>query len=172
MRKIRYSVAMSLDGYISGPNGDADWIVIDPELNFSELWAQFDTLLMGRRTYEAATARLGKSSMQGMKVVVVSRTLKQADYPDTTILPELTRDNIQALRSQSNKDIWLMGGGELFHCLLEMRDVDTVEVSIVPVLLGGGTALLLPPAQHTKLILTNHKIYRSGLASLHYDVPR
>ena len=60
MRKIRYSVAMSLDGYIAGPNGEADWIVIDPEFNFGELWAQFDTLLMGRRTYEAAIARLGK----------------------------------------------------------------------------------------------------------------
>jgi dihydrofolate reductase len=48
MPKIRYSVAMSLDGYIAGPNGEADWIVIDQEFNFAELWAQFDTLLMGR----------------------------------------------------------------------------------------------------------------------------
>ena len=57
MRKIRYGVAMSLDGYIAGPNGDADWIVRDPEVNFAEIWAQFDTLLMGRGTYEYATTR-------------------------------------------------------------------------------------------------------------------
>jgi hypothetical protein len=92
MRKIRYAVAMSLDGYIAGPNDEADWIPLDPEVNFGELWAQFDTLLMGRRTYEAAIARLGKWSMQGLKTFVVSRTLRQADHPDVTILSELGRD--------------------------------------------------------------------------------
>jgi dihydrofolate reductase len=170
MRKIRYGVAMSLDGYIAGPNGEADWIVSDPEFNFGELWAQFDTLLMGRRTYEAAIARLGKSAMQGRKIVVVSRTLQQADHPETTILSELTHERIQALRTQSGKDIWLMGGGEIFRLLLEMHEVDTVEVSIVPVLLGGGVALLPPPAQQTKLKLSSHKVYRSGQVSLIYDV--
>src|SRR6266498_1461744 len=60
MRKIRYAVAMSLDGYIAGPNGEADWIGIDPEVDFAAIWAQFDTLLMGRRTYEAASKRLGR----------------------------------------------------------------------------------------------------------------
>ena len=65
MRKIRYAVAMSLDGYIAGPKGEADWIVMDPEVNFGELWAQFDTVLMGRRTYEAAVARLGEAAFEG-----------------------------------------------------------------------------------------------------------
>jgi dihydrofolate reductase len=170
MRKIRYGVAMSLDGYIAGPNGEADWIVSDPEFNFGELWAQFDTLLMGRRTYEAAIARLGKSAIQERKIVVISRTLQQADHPETTILSELTHERIQALRTQSGKDIWLMGGGEIFRLLLEMHEVDTVEVSIVPVLLGGGVALLPPPAQQTKLKLSSHKVYRSGQVSLIYDV--
>src|SRR5271155_1402290 len=111
MSKIRYIVAMSLDGYIAGANGEADWIVMDPDINFAELWAQFDTFLMGRRTYEAAIARLGESSLRGRKTVVVSRTLRPADHPHLTILPNLTRDHIQSLRSQSIKDIWLMGGG-------------------------------------------------------------
>jgi dihydrofolate reductase len=135
MRKIRYSVAMSLDGYIAGPNGEADWIVIDPEMNFAELWAQFDTSLMGRRTYEAAMARLGEASMDRLKIIVVSRTLHQADHPKATILSELTREWLEALRAQKGKDIWLFGGGELFRLLVEMRVVDTVEVSIIPVLL-------------------------------------
>jgi dihydrofolate reductase len=170
MRKVRYGVAMSLDGYIAGPNGEADWIVMDPEINFAELWAQFDTLLMGRRTYEAAIARLGEASMQRMKTVVVSRTLRQADYPQVTIVSELTRESMQALRAKCSKDIWLLGGGELFNFLLGMREVDTVEVSVMPVLLGGGVALLPPPAQQTKLKLSEHKIYRSGIVSLVYEV--
>ena len=170
MRKIRYAVAMSLDGYIAGPKGEADWIVMDPEVNFGELWAQFDTVLMGRRTYEAAVARLGEAAFEGMKTVVVSRTMRHSDHPDITIIPELTRDGMQKLREQSGKDIWLCGGGELFRVLLEMRQVDTVEVRIMPVLLGTGVALLAPPAQQAKLKLSGHKIYRSGIVSLVYEV--
>jgi dihydrofolate reductase len=170
MTKIRYSVAMSLDGYIAGPNGEADWIVIDPELNFAELWAQFDTLLMGRHTYDVAIARLGKSSMRGRKVVVASRTLRPEDHPEITIVSELNREVIQTLRAHSNKDIWLMGGGDLFHFLLRMREVDTIEVTVIPVMLGGGVALLPPPARQTKLKLTSHRVYRSGTVSLTYEV--
>jgi dihydrofolate reductase len=168
MSKIRYIVAMSLDGYIAGPKGEADWIVMDPDINFAELWAQFDTLLMGRKTYDAAKSRLGEAFMQGMETVVVSRTLRPA--PNLTILSDLTRDRVQSLRAQSRKDIWLMGGGELFRSMRAMHEVDTVEVSIMPVLLGGGVPLLLPPSQRTMLKLSSHKMYRSGIVSLLYDV--
>jgi dihydrofolate reductase len=101
MRKIRYGVAMSLDGYIAGPKGEADWIVSDPKVNFAEIWAQFDTLLMGRRTYDAAKARLGETALQGVKTIVVSRTLRHA--PEVTIISELNRDRIEALRAQAEK---------------------------------------------------------------------
>jgi len=170
MKKIRYGVAMSLDGYIAGSNGEADWIVNDPEFNFAALWAQFDTLLMGRRTYDAAVSRLGRSSMKGRKVVVVSRTLRREDHPGVTIISELNRESIQTLRAQSSKDIWLFGGGELFTHLLAMKEVDTVEVSVIPVLLGGGIPLLPPPARTTQLKLSDHKIYRSGTLWLAYDI--
>src|SRR4051794_34502561 len=88
--RVRYCVAMSLDGYIAGPNGEADWIVMDPEMDFSALWAQFDTLLMGRRTYQAAVARLGASMAKTMKMVVASRTLRPEDHPGITIVSDLT----------------------------------------------------------------------------------
>jgi dihydrofolate reductase len=170
MKKIRYGVAMSLDGYVAGPNGEADWIVMDPDVDFAEIWAQYDTLLMGRRTYEAAIARLGKGAIEGRKTVVVSRTMRSPDHPEVSIFPEVNRDRLQSLRAQSSKDIWLFGGGELFSALLAMREVDTVEVSVIPVLLGGGVPLLRPPAQQTRLKLSGHKIYRSGRVSLVYDV--
>ena len=170
MSKIRYIVAMTLDGYIAGPNGEADWILMDPDVNFSELWAQFDTLLMGRKTYDAAKSRLGEGFMLGRKTVVVSRTLRAADHPNLTVLSNLTRDYIQSLRAQSVKDIWLMGGGELFRSMLAIHEVDTVEVSTMPVLTGGGVPLLPPPGQRTSLKLSGHRIYRSGIVSLVYDV--
>ncbi len=71
MRKIIYSVAMSLDGYLAGPNGEADWIVMDPEIDFMGMMARFDTILMGRRTFEAAQAMGGGESMPGFTSVVV-----------------------------------------------------------------------------------------------------
>jgi dihydrofolate reductase len=168
MSKIRYVVAMSLDGYIAGPKGEADWIVMDPDVNFAEMWAQFDTLIMGRKTYDAAKSRLGEAFMQGMKTVVVSRTLPPA--PNLTVLSDLTPEYAQSLRAQSRKDIFLLGGGELFRSMLAMNQVDTVEVSIMPVLLGGGIPLLLPSSQRTILTLSRHRIYRSGIVSLIYDV--
>ena len=170
MKRIRYGIAMTLDGYIAGPNGEADWIVSDPEVNFAEIWAQFDTLLMGRRTYDAARARLGEKALQGVKTIVVSRTLRHADHPKVTIFSELNRDWIEELRAQSGKDIWLMGGGELFRSMLEMGEVDTVEVAVMPVLLGEGVALLPSIAQQTKLKLSTYKVYRSGIVSLVYEV--
>ncbi|MFQ5528803.1 MAG: dihydrofolate reductase family protein [Gemmatimonadota bacterium] len=52
MRRVRYSVAASLDGFIAGPDGEFDWILMDPDIDFEALYGQFDTLLVGRRTFE------------------------------------------------------------------------------------------------------------------------
>jgi len=172
LRRVRYAGAMSLDGHIFGPNGEADWIVIDPEINFGEFWAQFDPLLMGRRTYETAIARLGRGVIHGMKTVVVSRTLRPSDHPEIAIISELNQDQMQVLRAQRGKDKWLFGGGELFRFLLPMREVNTVGVSVLPVLLGGGVKLLPSPAQQAKLRLSEHKVCRSGIVSLVYEVQK
>src|SRR5688572_17894414 len=80
MRRIRYRVACSLDGYIAGPNGEFDWIVSDPEMDFAALFKQFDTFIMGRRTYEIIPN--GGAAFEGMKVIVVSTTLRQEGHPD------------------------------------------------------------------------------------------
>lgn len=171
MRKIVYSVAMSLDGYLAGPNGEADWIVMDPEIDFAGMMARFDTILMGRRTFEATQALGNGGPMPGVTTVVVSQTLRQEDHPELTILSEDVRAALSRLRAGSGKDIWLFGGGSLFRSVLDFGMVDTIEVAVIPILLGGGIPLLPARSQRTTLRLVNNKVYTAtGILGLEYAV--
>jgi dihydrofolate reductase len=170
MRRVRYQVAMSLDGYIAGPNDEADWILMDPEIDFAALFAQFDTFLLGRRTFEVLSGMNPGISLK--RTYVVSRTLRQSDHADVTIVPdEKLEETVTALRGEeSSKDIWIYGGGVLFRSLLGAGLVDTVEVAVIPVLLGGGKPLLPSPARQANLKLTGHKVYKTGIVLLEYAV--
>ena len=168
MRRVRFSVAMSLDGYIAGPNGESDWIVIDPDIDFGELMGAFDTILLGRKTYEATRQQEGGGEMPGTQVYVFSRTLRQADCPGV-IVSDKPAETLAALKSTPGKDIWLFGGGLLFRSLLELGLVDAVEVAVIPILLGSGVPLLPHPAREAKLKLVKHRIYeKTGTVSLEY----
>jgi dihydrofolate reductase len=169
MRRIRFGVAASLDGFIAGPKGEADWIVIDPEIDFDAWNEAFDTVLMGRRSFETTGCRAWGF---GMKTVVISRTLRQQDHPDVLVVGDNVKRTLTALRRKPGKDIWLFGGGELFRSMLEMGLVDTVEVGVIPVLLGDGIPLFPSPFKQVKLKLTSHKAYKSGAIGLEYVVQR
>jgi dihydrofolate reductase len=170
MRRVRYVVAMSLDGYIAGPNGEVDWIIMDPEIDFQALFEQFDTFLMGRRTFEGMGGAGGGG--QGAQTIVFSSTLRQEDFPNVTIVSENPVDVLADLRSKPGKDIWLFGGGLLFRSFLEARLVDAVEVSVVPVLLGEGIPLLpsKPSSERFRLKLAGSRMYKTGIVSLEYAV--
>jgi dihydrofolate reductase len=168
MRKICYCVVMSLDGYIAGPNGEADWIVADPEIDFGAMFAKYDTLLMGRKTFERMV-EAGRASVPGMKMVVFSKTLRASEYPEVTMVADKLEETVAGLRAAPGKGIWLFGGGALFRSFLEKGLVDTVEIGLMPVLLGKGIQLLPPPAKTESLELVDQRVYKkSGIVTLTY----
>jgi dihydrofolate reductase len=173
MRRVRYCVAMSLDGYIAGPNGEHDWIAMDPDIDFAAMMGSFDTIVMGRKTYEAAKAMGGGGGgMPGMSAYVFSRTLGSKDCPKATVSAD-PRATIEALKAKPGKDIWLFGGGSLFKSMLAEGLVDSVEVGVIPVLLGRGVPLLPESETRARLELARHRVYeRTGTVFLEYDVVR
>jgi dihydrofolate reductase len=171
MRQLCYGVAATLDGFIAGPNGEYDWIVQDPTFDFAAMFAPYDTLLMGRGTYQVASAE-GKSwDSFGQRWFIVSTTLKPEDHPKVTILSSGVAQAVAALKAQPGKGIWLFGGGILFRSLLDAGLVDMVEVSLMPVMIGSGIPLL-PKGKRCPLKLTESTALPSGILMLKYAIER
>jgi len=169
VRPLVYSVATSLDGFIAGPKGEFDWIIQDPTMDFGEIFGGFDTLVMGRHCYEFMI-REGRSPKEfGMKVFVASRTLDPSQHGDVTIVGSDLAARVAELKRASGKDIWLFGGGTTFRGLLDAGLVDRVEVSVIPVLLGGGVPLV-PAGRRWQLQLKDSRTFPSGIVSLTYRV--
>lgn len=169
MRRVRYQVATSLDGFIADQADGYGWIKEEPEFDFAVLFADFDTLLMGRRTYEQVTDQLEQFSDK--EIFVFSTKMRQDEHPDVTVVNGNVDVVISELRSRPGKDIWLYGGGQLFRRLLEGGHVSTVELAVMPVLLGSGLRFLPESKGTQELKLDSYRHYpASGMMLLNYSL--
>src|SRR5262245_55953031 len=132
---------MSLDGFIAGPNGESDWILMDASIDFASFFKDFDTAILGRRTYEMSSGQGGGGAMPGIEWIVSSRTLRPDNHKNITITANAV-ETVAVLKAKPGKDIWLFGGGGLFRSLLDAKLVDTIEVGVIPILLSQGIPLL------------------------------
>jgi dihydrofolate reductase len=169
MRKLILSVAVSLDGFIEGPNGEYDWCVIDPAYSFKEFFKRIDTIFVGRKTYEMTSAEGSPAGFPTFKEYVFSTTLdevkKQATLIKGNIKPEVER-----IKKEAGKDIWLFGGAGLTTSLLNLGLVDEISLAVYPVILGGGKPLFHNIKDRIKLTLVDTKRYPAGSVSLTYNV--
>jgi dihydrofolate reductase len=172
MRPVRYNVAASLDGFIADASGKYDWIPPEPAIDFDALFRDVDTVLLGRHSFELVLRDPAAATWPSRaRVVVFSRTLRQSDHPGVTVTADPPADVVAALRAAATGgDIWLYGGAALFGSLLAAGQVDRVEVTVIPILLGGGVPLIPPGQPRTLLALRRVEQFPSGQVSLHYAI--
>jgi dihydrofolate reductase len=170
MRQLRYSVAASLDGYIAGPDGEFDWIVVDPEIDFEAMYAGFSGLVMGRGSYDVFVAT-GGAPGPPMPVWVCSRTTPEGERDGVTFVRDAVPRVRELKQAADGKPLWLWGGGTLFRELAQAGLVDGIDVAVIPILLGGGIPLLPAPGPRLPLRLRAHRLYAgTGTLFLEYDV--
>lgn len=176
MRKVVFSVANSLDDYIARPDGAVDWLLFsdDVQQEMARFWKTVDTVVMGRKTYEAALELGGGSvpTFPGVHTYVVSRTFDEVDDESTTVIADDVVDFVRRLKGQDGKDIFFMGGGETAKPLFEADLIDEVHLCVHPVLLGRGVPLFRALDRQVDLELTECRAVELGCVLLTYRVKR
>ena len=173
MRKIILQLAVSLDGYIEGPNGEFDWCFTDQDYGMSAFFKRIDSTFMGRKSYELVLSMESEAppGFPKMKEYVFSNTLDKAKEGVVIVSGDIKKKVVK-IKKEKGKDIWLFGGAELISSLMDLQLVDEIILAVHPVILGAGKALFKDIQERTWLTLTGHKVYPNGLVFLTYTVTR
>jgi dihydrofolate reductase len=177
-RKIILDLAVTLDGFIEGKNGEVDWCIMDPELEFEQFLDQIDTILYGRKSYDQWGEFIPNNEdsdadkqfwemIHSKDKYVFSRSQRGTDqkavFINDNILEEVTK-----LRHKPGKDIWLYGGANLITAFIQLGLVDEFRLSVHPVVLGEGKPLFSDIKQRLNLKLAHTRTFSSGLVQLIY----
>lgn len=166
MRKVILGVAVSLDGFIEGPNGEYDWCFNDQDYGLTDFFKSIDSIFMGRKSYEVAVSNGGMEQWKGVTTYLFTNTIAQSPSSDVKIVRSM--NEVDGILRQPGKDIWLFGGAELTTAFVNAGLVDELWLSIHPILLGRGKPLFSNIDGRKNLKLTESKTYNSGLVSLKY----
>lgn len=169
MRKIILGLAVSLDGFIEGPNGEYDWCFTDQDYGMTDFFKRIDSLFIGRRSYELLL-KMGDDAMPGfpkLKEYVFSTTLKEV-RPGALLIQGNTKEIVEKIKQEPGKDIWLFGGASLTTSFLNLNLIDEMSLAIHPIILGSGKPLFSDIKNRISLNLIDTKTYSSGLVNLVY----
>jgi dihydrofolate reductase len=177
MRKIIYYVAITLDGYVSGPDDDVSGFVYTGsgvDTYFNDL-KSFDTVIMGRSTYEfgyrfGAIPGEPSPAYPHMKHYIFSNNLKLDSLHPQVQVKKLSIDEIEELKNEAGSDIYLCGGGQLAGWLLDHQKIDVLKLKLNPLIMGGGTKMFGQSTAMHKLELVDTSRYENDLQILTYNV--
>ncbi len=170
MRKVTYGAAVSLDGYIAGPQEAMDWLLWSDDASqvSAASWEGIDTVLMGRKTYEFAARSGGGQGPSAVKTYIFSSTIGDAIYGE--VIREDAVGFVRELKSSAGGSIMVMGGGELGSSLLAGGAVDALEINVHPILLGGGTPRFRAMDHRIELDLVHSRAISRNCLVIQYRV--
>jgi dihydrofolate reductase len=165
MRKVKIELAVSLDGFIEGPNGEYDWCFNDQDYGLTEFFKGIDAIFMGRRSYEVSLKE--NNAWKGITTYVFTNTIQQSPSDDVKLIRSM--DEVAGILRQPGKDIWLFGGAELTTAFINAGLVNEIRMSVHPILLGSGKPLFQNIKGRKNLRLIETKSYETGLVQLRYS---
>ena len=172
MRKVILGVAVSLEGFIEGPNGEYDWCFTDQDYGLKEFFKRIDTIFVGRKTYEMSLEMEGGGAgFPKFKEYIFSTTLDKVKE-GATLIKEDVKIKVEKIKTEKGKDIWLFGGAGLTTSLMNSGLVDELSLAVHPVILGGGKPLFSNIKDRINLTLIDTRTYSTGLISLTYNLAR
>ncbi|MFG0216114.1 dihydrofolate reductase family protein [Brevibacillus porteri] len=179
-RRIILDLAVTLDGFIEGKNGEVDWCIMDAEMGFVHFLHQIDTILYGRKSYDLwGQFSLDMENTDAEKEFwglvhskekyVFSKTRKGTDNQAIFINDHIL-EVVNQLKNKPGKDIWLYGGASLITTFIHLELVDEFRLSVHPVILGEGKPLFMDIKQRVNVKLVNTKTFSSGVVQLIYHL--
>lgn len=168
MGKIILYIAQSLDGYISRENGEIDWLWDDRDYGFEGFLQTIDTVVLGRKTYEQIFELAEEFPYKTKDVYVVSQVEEGYDQYATFIQPEQITPLMEMLKTEQDKNIWIVGGAKLIDHFISMGLIDEYHIAIQPTLIGKGIPLFQPNDAEQQLSLIDMKKHDDGMLLLTY----
>ncbi len=173
MSQFKLFIATSIDGYIAREDGSIDWLESidhpkDVDYGYSAFMSGVDTIVMGRKTYEDVVGFDVDWPYADYKCYVVSsRNEVEISTPQTEIISGITDSDLQKMKQHAKKDIWIVGGGVLIANFLNKGVIDSMLISLIPVVLGNGRPLF-KDGQETVFKLSETESFESGVVNLTY----
>lgn len=179
-RKVLLDLAVTLDGYIEGPNGEVDWCIMDPEMNFIDFLNQIDTIFYGRKSYELwgeyrPSGEISDFEKEMWELIhkkekyVFSKTKTMMNH-GAKVIHENIVEEVNKIKNVPGKDIWLYGGASLITTFINEKLVDEFRLSVHPVILGAGKPLFIDVNNRIELQLVESKKFASGVVQLRYHL--